>query len=430
MADSDASLFNLRTLGVVILLALAGLILNELGLFTVTKYVMRIIIALSSFFYALPILIYWIHDKILRKNPSILRKSHFKVTIITGAYLGTALMTIALSFHAVLLMVVPLLMASQYRSKRRMVVTVLVITALLVPINVYGSFFFGMPDRNLLKGALPDEEMNDVAKRFEVATPSRMGELFLHYCLPSLLIILSIDALVIGITRRNDMMIRRQIELSERVQAEIEHTNKVQGSVIEGLAGVIETRDSDTGDHVIRTKKYVGLICGWLRQDAVYADVLDEKTVEKITNAAALHDIGKIAVSDTILLKPGKLTEEEFEKMKLHTEKGGEMVATILKQMDYEEFVEHAHDIALFHHEKWDGSGYPRGLKGEEIPLSARIMAIADVFDALVARRVYKEPMSPEKAFDLIVSESGTHFDPAIIDVLTHHRDEMIAASR
>ena len=430
LADSKANLFNIRSLIVIAILLIIGLIFNEIGLFLVDKRVMRAVTAISSFVFFLPLILYLFHDKIFKQKPSILEKSYLKFIIIACIYLGTALLTIALSFQAVLLMVVPLLMASQYRTNKRLIIIILIITTLMVPIAIYGSYFFGLPDRNLIKGALSDEEAYILANRFKIATPKRMGELVYHYCLPRLLIILSIDGLIIGINSRNNMMIKKQIELSNQVKEESDRINKVQESVIEGLAGVIETRDSDTGDHVIRTKKYVALICQLLKQEGVYLDQLNDKTIEKITNAAPLHDIGKIAISDTILLKPGRLTKEEFEKMKLHTEKGGEMVNTILKSMDYEEYVENAHDIALFHHEKWDGTGYPKGLKGEEIPLSARIMAIADVFDALISRRVYKEPMPVDEAFDLILSESGTHFDPNIIEAIKKHRKEMIDATK
>ena len=141
-------------------------------------------------------------------------------------------------------------------------------------------------------------------------------------------------------------------------------------------------------------------------------------------------DIGKIAVSDTILLKPGKLTDEEFDKMKVHSVKGGEMVKNFFKTFDDHDFYEEAYAIATYHHEKWDGSGYPDGLKGEEIPLAARIMAIADVFDALVSKRVYKEPIPAEEAFDVIVKEAGHHFDPEMINIIKTIKDEFIEASK
>ena len=429
-ADRSANIFNFGALGAIVTLALIGLVLNELGVFLVTKEVMRIIIGVSSLIYASPVLIYLVHDFVFKRKPSLLDKPYLKIIIIAAAFIGTACMTIALSFQAVLLLVLPLLMASQYQNSRRLTIIVIVITALLVPISVYGAYFFGHPDRNLIKVYMDDADLKDISKRFEIATPTRMVELLTHYILPRLLIILAIDALIVGITSRNKRMIEKEVKLSNQVKEDAEKMNKVQESVIEGLAGVIETRDSDTGDHVIRTKKYVGLICNWLKLEGVYADILDEKTIKKYTNAAPLHDIGKIAVSDTILLKPARLTKEEFDKMKLHTTKGGEMVNTILKSMDYGEFVENAHDIALFHHEKWDGSGYPNGLKGDEIPLSARIMAIADVFDALVSRRVYKDPMPAEEAFNVIVSESGTHFDPNIIEVVKKYKNELIEASK
>ena len=151
---------------------------------------------------------------------------------------------------------------------------------------------------------------------------------------------------------------------------------------------------------------------------------LPHTIVRNIEYAALMHDIGKIVVSDRILRKPGKLTEQEFEQMKKHAEVGGEVVREVLSGITDEEYLSFASDIATYHHERWDGTGYPKGLKGEDIPLSARIMAIADVFDALVSERCYKEAMSPEEAFKVIKEESGSHFDPNLAEVFLNHREE------
>ena len=148
-----------------------------------------------------------------------------------------------------------------------------------------------------------------------------------------------------------------------------------------------------------------------------YKDYLTPKMCENIINAAPLHDIGKIAVSDLILCKPGKLTDEEFEKMKIHTVKGGEIINNILNELGDKEFLRIAYEVAISHHEKWNGKGYPYGLKEEEIPLPGRIMAIADVFDALVAERVYKKPMPIDKAIEIIIGDAGTHFDPNLVEI-------------
>lgn len=147
--------------------------------------------------------------------------------------------------------------------------------------------------------------------------------------------------------------------------------------------------------------------------------------MELLVKAAPLHDIGKIAVSDTILQKPGKLTAEEFEAMKEHTTAGGRIVAEVLKGIEEKGYIDIASQVAACHHEKWDGSGYPNGLQGKEIPIGARIMAVADVFDALVSKRCYKEPMSVDRAFDVIRESGGSHFDPELAGIFCKIKNEV-----
>ena len=161
-------------------------------------------------------------------------------------------------------------------------------------------------------------------------------------------------------------------------------------------------------------------------KDGVYTDIIDEHFISLLYSLAPLHDVGKIVVSDQILKKPGKLTPEEFEEMKKHASAGGKVVRQILSGITDDEFIDFASDIATYHHEKWDGSGYPEHLSGDKIPLSARIMAIADVYDALTSERCYKKAMSPEKAFTIIQEESGTHFDPKLVEVFLKHKEEFI----
>jgi HD-GYP domain-containing protein (c-di-GMP phosphodiesterase class II) len=167
-----------------------------------------------------------------------------------------------------------------------------------------------------------------------------------------------------------------------------------------------------------------------MKKDDKYKDILNDKYCDNIINAAPLHDIGKIVVSDLILCKPGKLTDEEFDKMKIHTTKGGDIIKNILKDLGDEDFLNVAYDVATFHHEKWNGKGYPNNLSGGNIPLPARIMAIADVFDALVAERVYKKPMPVDKAINIIIEEAGTHFDPNLVEIFKTVEDKFIEASK
>ncbi len=200
----------------------------------------------------------------------------------------------------------------------------------------------------------------------------------------------------------------------------------IQKNVVMSFADIIEKRDDTTGKHVKRTSAYVRILANELKERGIYG--IDEDYVEKISNAAPLHDVGKIAISDTILNKPGRLTDEEFEKIKEHPVVGREMLETVLREVSGEEYQHIAYDIALCHHEKWDGSGYPNGIAGEEIPLSARIMAVADVFDALVSQRCYKDAFSYETAFQIIKDSSGTHFDPVLVDAFLGRKEEIKVA--
>ena len=202
--------------------------------------------------------------------------------------------------------------------------------------------------------------------------------------------------------------------------------SKIQKHMIDSLASIIEERDLDTGEHVVRTSDYIKTLALDARKDGIYTDVLTDEYIEFLYNLAPLHDVGKIVVSDTILRKPGKLTDEEREAMKEHAAAGEKIIGSMLEGFTDDERVRFAKDIAAYHHEWWDGSGYPNKLKGEEIPLSARLMAIVDVFDALTSKRCYKECISPEKAFKIIEEESGTHFDPNLVKVLLNHKKDFI----
>ena len=199
----------------------------------------------------------------------------------------------------------------------------------------------------------------------------------------------------------------------------------LQYNIIVAMANLIESRDEDTGEHVKRTSWYVDTIARELAKDSPYKEQLTESYLDNLWKAAPLHDIGKIKVSDTILCKPGKLTPEEFETMKTHAVEGGKIVYETMHDIEEQDYVELAHDVAKYHHEKWNGSGYPEGLSGQDIPLCARIMAVADVFDALTSKRCYKEAMSVEEAYKIIEESSGTHFDPVVAEAFIRLRPKV-----
>lgn len=192
--------------------------------------------------------------------------------------------------------------------------------------------------------------------------------------------------------------------------------SQMQFSIITMLADIVENRDDNTGGHIKRTAKYVELIAGELKKRGEHSEILTEKYVSDMIVAAPLHDIGKIHISDVILNKPGRLTDEEFKVMKTHTTAGQNLLVHAKDELGESGYLNLAIEMAAYHHEWWDGSGYPYSLKGSKIPLCARIMAVADVFDALTAKRCYKSAMPVEKAVQIIREETGTHFDPAVAE--------------
>jgi response regulator RpfG family c-di-GMP phosphodiesterase len=212
---------------------------------------------------------------------------------------------------------------------------------------------------------------------------------------------------------------------TKKIKTQTEQMLQIQEHVIDGMATLIESRDGNTGEHVLSTKKYVSMIVRYMYEHQMHPDVINKKYVENMISASVLHDVGKIRISDTILNKPGKFTKEEYEEMKKHSQLGAETVRDIMGDNADEELVQMSCDVARYHHEKWDGTGYPEGLSETQIPLCARIMAVADVFDALVSKRVYKAPMSTEEAFNILQVESGSHFDPEIVEVFLSLREEV-----
>ena len=214
-------------------------------------------------------------------------------------------------------------------------------------------------------------------------------------------------------------------DLESKVEEKTAHIRHIQDKIIVSMADMVESRDDNTGGHVKRTSECVRIFVEKLRQypmEYPYSDTFFWNVIK----AAPMHDLGKIAVDDSILRKPGRYTPEEYEEMKKHSAKGADIVRMVLENVEDEAFLETAVNVAHYHHEKWNGTGYPEGLKGEEIPVEARIMALADVFDALVSKRCYKEAYTYEKAFSIIEDSLGSHFDEKLGRVFMECRDELI----
>ena len=210
----------------------------------------------------------------------------------------------------------------------------------------------------------------------------------------------------------------------QRVKERTRELAMVQEATIESMSSLTETRDPGTGEHIRRTQNYIRLLAEYLKNQPRFSPILDEETIDLLCKSAPLHDIGKVGVSDRILLKPGRLSDQEFEEMKRHTVYGRDTIRAAERNLGNTSFLRIAREIAYTHHERWDGSGYPEGLKGEQIPVPGRLMALADSYDALTSRRVYKPRIPHEKAVEIIIEEKGSHFDPEVVDAFLEVREE------
>jgi putative two-component system response regulator len=213
--------------------------------------------------------------------------------------------------------------------------------------------------------------------------------------------------------------------LEQEVQRRTREVVAIQDVTIQAMASLAETRDNETGNHIRRTQHYVRLLAELLRDHPRFSQFLNDDSIRQLFRSAPLHDIGKIGIPDHILLKPGRFTPEEFEIMKTHTTLGRDAIQRAEDQLGLSvDFLRMAKEIAYSHQEKWDGSGYPQGLVGEEIPMSARLMAVADVYDALISRRVYKAGMPHEQAVEIIRQGRASHFDPDVCDVFLTNAEQ------
>ncbi|MBQ9494898.1 MAG: HD domain-containing protein [Treponema sp.] len=241
----------------------------------------------------------------------------------------------------------------------------------------------------------------------------------------------NIEGYILGLqditTEREKEHILQRYNNSLRAQVSIQthRLSDIQDDMIRGFATLAEGHDLVSGKHVRRTSSYAWIIATEMRRQNMHMDIIDDEWIETLRKIAPLHDIGKISITDAILNKPKKLTHKEYEIMKTHTVIGAEIIRTIMRNND-KQYIEMASNVAKHHHERWDGTGYPDGLTKEMIPLEARILAVADVFDAIVSKRPYKEVNPVSDAFDIIEHGSGTHFDPEVVQAFLACREEVV----
>ena len=217
--------------------------------------------------------------------------------------------------------------------------------------------------------------------------------------------------------------IKTHLDIDEIIRERTAQFHRLQNSIVSVLANMVESRDKGTGGHIERTSEYIKILVDEMKKRGVYAREIGDWDVEKIVSSARMHDLGKISITDIIINKSGKLTDEEYEIMKTHAVEGERIIDEIIAQTGEGEFLRNARLFAGCHHERWDGKGYPHGLQGEEIPLQGRIMAIVDVYDALVSERPYKKAFPEDDAVQIIMQNAGTHYDPKIAEVFYAVKD-------
>jgi putative two-component system response regulator len=218
--------------------------------------------------------------------------------------------------------------------------------------------------------------------------------------------------------------IKTHLNIDELIRERTARLQALQNGIVYVLADMVENRDYDTGGHVGRTTLYVEILLNAMMKNNVHAEEIKTISQDSFISSARLHDVGQIAISDIILNKPGKLTNDEFELMKRHTIEGEKIIEKIVSFTGNVDFLHNAKSFTSSHHERWDGSGYPHGLKGYDIPLQGRVMAIADVYDALISERPYKKSYTHRQACEIIQESAGTHFEPALVDLFVDAQDE------
>lgn len=402
-SESSSNHYVVRTMVFGVLTLVIACVLNELGVYHVDRALMYYA-TIGVFVITLATMAFVAWDA-HRNLPAT------KYIVILGTFFITLCETTVLSFFAVPLIVYPMMVGAHFHSRRINFCAIMAscICAVLSPLL---GFYFQTWDHRFYiwllsvykPGLIPESVLN--SELSGLTLPDSAG-VWTFVAIPNLLYIACLGVLsyTINLARR------------KRQEKEVKKVLNMQDSVLYSMADIIENRDFNTGGHVKRTSELMKIMSEWLKKNPIPGDEKrDESFYEAVIKGAPLHDLGKITISDTILCKPSKLTDEEFEKIKTHPVQSARIIDQVLSQIEGEYLLSVTKNIALYHHERYDGSGYPDGLSGDSIPLEARMMAIADVYDALVSERCYKDAMTSEEAYNTITESMGTHFDPKLRD--------------
>lgn len=359
-------------------------ILNVAGIFIIDRPVMTAAYFISAVLLLLP--------KLLNKLCGTSAK-YLKYLYVMFADLFLLVITSTLTYHVVVVYAYPIAIAGLYFSQK------------LTKLSTAGTLIV------TAAGQLIAYSINRVDHNFY-----SLDRLVLFGILPRFMTLLCFALLLLLLTKRTSKLLSEDADNYEQL---LSHNQEM----ICGFATLVENRDENTGGHIKRTSIYAELLSRELQRTGQYSDIITDEFIECLAMVAPLHDIGKISIPDSILCKPGKLTDEEFDIMKSHSAKGSEILKEIFSGSADENYKQMAYEVAHYHHEKWNGRGYPEGLSGTDIPLSARIMAVADVFDAVSEKRCYRDAMPLEECFNIISEGSGRDFDPVLAEAFLNIRE-------
>lgn len=362
-------------------------LLNVIGIFVIRNEIMTPTYIISGCLLLVPSLLTF-RCKV--------QKGYLKYINVVHSALFVMLLSITLTYHVVVIYVYPIAIASLYFSKNLNVLATAV-TVVVVSIGQILAFYMD---------TIQDDNFTE------------MYDAIVWGILPRGLVLIAIAVIFTMLCSRTVAL------LSELTQAG-EELSLYHHEMVMGFATLVENKDGSTGGHIKRTTAYAKLLAEELKRRDFESETLTKKYIKNLGMAAPMHDIGKISVPDVILQKPGKLTDEEYAIIKTHAANGGEIIKETFGHLKDKEYTKMAYEVARFHHEKWNGKGYPDGLKEEEIPLCARIMAVADVFDAISEKRCYREAMPLDKCFSIIAEGRGQDFDPVLVDIFLDIRDKV-----
>ncbi len=413
--DTASNKFNLKALLFIVVIFIFIWVMNVLGIFINDVRLFR-----NAAMFMFPVIIaVCIYFKIAGFG-----RPEGKFILLVSLVFIINVTYMFLTYHVVMVLLFPMIFAALYRKK-----SILRITYALNVIGVFIAtplaYTHGLCDANtvlMTTGYL--SEFIELFPTMEPIVVTPVVSLELFYALPRCLIMLGVIPLLTHITVVIDQQTNKVLEEQEKNLKLSREQQEIQEKIIFSLSNIIESRDQITGDHIHNTSEYVAFIADKLMKTGKFKDVLTPEYADLTVKAAPLHDVGKIQISDTILCKPGRLTPDEFDKVKFHTDYGKEIMAEIIGDIEDSDYLEIASKMAFSHHERYDGKGYPLGLGDEQIPLCARIMAVADVLDALLSKRHYKDAYSLEKTKEIMSEEFGKQFDPVVLSALLDNWDE------